>query len=109
MFEQVVLVLGPHRSGTSLVAAAMETAGFELGTREPWSNDDNPKGFFENERVIAFNDHLLKRLGGRWDNPLFFGSTALAKLSPGDVEALLEDAVGMLHEDFPPDAGLIAI
>ena len=109
MFDRVVLVLGPHRTGTSLLSAAVEALGHELGERESWHNDENPKGFFENGGIVAFNDRLLAALGGRWDNPLFFGCAAIDELATDEREHWVEQALQVLRTAFPADSRAIAI
>ncbi|KZX55066.1 hypothetical protein A3709_08715 [Halioglobus sp. HI00S01] len=76
--EKLIVVLGAHRSGTSLCAAAIEALGASACLGEHYANAENSKGFFEHPDIIAFNDRLLNHLGGSWDNPLFEGSEAIA-------------------------------
>ena len=63
-----VLVLGVHRSGTSVTAQVLQ----ELGLRPPPANDlmpatdDNPTGYWESESLAVFNDLVLCHLGGSW-------------------------------------------
>ncbi len=56
-----ILVLGMHRSGTSAVARVLNLMGAHLG--EPGdvkgANPENPKGFWENERVVELNNQIL--------------------------------------------------
>lgn len=66
--KKVVLVLGMHRSGTSAVTAALQYLGFELGSTLIAPNAENPKGFFENEEIVQFNDHVLRSLNLAWDS-----------------------------------------
>ena len=63
-----VVVLGVHRSGTSLLTAGLEAIGCDLGDKTLNTSSENPKGFFENHPVHRFNDALLTRLGASWDN-----------------------------------------
>ena len=108
MNKRAVFVLGPHRSGTSLVAAAIESLGFSLGNRSDWVNEDNPKGFFENSDGTPFNDRLLKFLDSRWDNPLFYGRRALAEQAPEDLEPWYQEAVEIVDRNFSStDAWLV--
>lgn len=60
-----------HRSGTSLVARAVNLLGWSLGDEDELipPADDNPKGFWESSPIVSFNDLLLSRLGGSWDAP----------------------------------------
>ncbi len=69
--EQLV-VLGMHRSGTSLVAGLLSKLGLYVG-EEPEllaPQPDNPKGFFERSDVVAINDALLAAQDATWDRPL---------------------------------------
>jgi hypothetical protein len=76
--KKLILVIGPHRSGTSLCAAAIECMGAELRLTDQYLNEENKKGFFEQAEIVAFNEELLLCLGGSWDNPLFDGPAAIA-------------------------------
>ena len=67
----IVCILGMHRGGTSLVARILHLLGTNLGPEEHLMRPapDNPRGFWENERMTAINDEILSRLGGSWDEP----------------------------------------
>lgn len=87
----LVVVLGAHRSGTSLCAAALECLGADLAIEQQYVNAENPKGFFEQPDIVAFNDRLLGALGSSWDNPCFDGDkalTAFAERAEFESEAL---------------------
>ena len=66
-----IVVVGMHRSGTSLVASLLEACGVHLG--DPGDlippAPDNPAGFWEHERITSINDRLLAEFGGGWDAP----------------------------------------
>ncbi|MFC4276047.1 sulfotransferase [Achromobacter aloeverae] len=66
----VVLVLGMHRSGTSAVAAGLENLGVFMGSTLAHADEWNPKGYFEERKIVAFNDQLLQLADRRWDSPL---------------------------------------
>lgn len=70
MQENGVLVLGMHRSGTSAVAACLERLGVVMGDELVQADEWNPKGYFEERRIVAFNNRLLDLQGLRWDSPL---------------------------------------
>jgi len=55
-----------HRSGTSAVSGVLESLGFSIGKNVMPSTSSNPKGYFENQRIVNFNDHLLKLSGVNW-------------------------------------------
>lgn len=65
--SRVILILGCHRSGTSLVARSLKCLGVELSERAEWSGPDNPTGFYENRDVLAFNEIVSDLIGWRWD------------------------------------------
>lgn len=68
--SRLILVLGPHRCGTSLIAQSLECLGAQLGPRSRWSGPDNPN-FAEDQDVLATNESLLAFSGTRWsDMPL---------------------------------------
>lgn len=66
-----VLVLGMHRSGTSALAGALQSMGFEVGPEDDVmpADDQNPQGYFELTSIVRTNDDLLAHFGGSWDSP----------------------------------------
>lgn len=63
----MLLVLGPHRSGTSLAARMLECLGAVNSTNLNPPNEFNPRGYFEDWDVYQFNEHvLLPALGRSW-------------------------------------------
>lgn len=63
-----VIVLGMHRSGTSLLIGSLEAAGLNLGEVNNAATH-NRRGNKENESIRSLNDELLKRCGAAWDRP----------------------------------------
>ncbi|MFT7288564.1 MAG: GT2 family glycosyltransferase/glycosyltransferase involved in cell wall biosynthesis [Halieaceae bacterium] len=63
-----LVILGMHRSGTSLVGGALSSAGISAGPEEDLlsAQADNPEGFFENRELVALNDAVLEDAGGSW-------------------------------------------
>jgi hypothetical protein len=59
--RQPVLLLGMHRSGTSLIARVLDALGLFQGAD---LQDDH-----ESMTFLEFNDRLLRRIGASWDNP----------------------------------------
>jgi glycosyltransferase involved in cell wall biosynthesis len=63
----MLLVLGPHRSGTSLTARMLECLGAVNSPRLNPPNEHNPKGYFEDLDIYEFNERvLLPALGTSW-------------------------------------------
>ncbi|MCK5855135.1 MAG: glycosyltransferase, partial [Sulfurovaceae bacterium] len=69
--KKCIIILGMHRSGTSLVSGLVSLQGFHLGTSKMPEHKDNPKGFFENMKIFRFNDKILKDHNSSWDNNSF--------------------------------------
>lgn len=66
--QNVLTVLGMHRSGTSCLTGLFENMGVNLGTVSR-NNPNNPKGNKENRSISFFNDALMIANGGNWHNP----------------------------------------
>lgn len=67
--RNLILVLGMHRSGTSALTGALGKLGVELGEELLESTDNNPKGYFENARVVAAQELLFDALRQPWHDP----------------------------------------
>jgi Sulfotransferase family len=59
--DQPVIILGVHRSGTSLLTRMMETLGLFVGND---LQEDH-----ESKMIIAVNNHYLTRTNSSWDAP----------------------------------------
>ena len=67
--KPIIVVLGMHRSGTSLTARALQVLGVDLGRHLILLiNDDNNKGFWEDIDINDFDNALLEKMGSAWDH-----------------------------------------
>ncbi|MFO1241943.1 MAG: sulfotransferase [Rickettsiales bacterium] len=82
-----IVVLGPHRSGTSLVTRLINMMGayFDAGNASIGFNDENPKGFWERSDVIKCDEDILKHYNSSWDR-LDNWKFAAPKKTPKDLE-----------------------
>lgn len=64
--KRIIVVLGMHRSGTSVITRGLQVLGVSLGDRLLPAAADNPKGFWEDQDVNALNIALLQALGHDW-------------------------------------------
>ncbi|WP_068775057.1 sulfotransferase [Paenibacillus sp. FJAT-26967] len=64
-----VIILGMHRSGTSLLAQTVKSLGVYIGDEHQMvpPREDNPEGFWEHAEIVAVHDELLDRLSSSWD------------------------------------------
>ena len=67
--HRLVLVTGMHRSGTSAVARALNLLGVDFGEELIGPAHDNPRGFWEDRRIVEIHDSLLHAIGRPWDDP----------------------------------------
>lgn len=56
-----IIVVGMHRSGTTLLSQMLDMSGNYSG----WKKDENNESLF----FIALNEWILAQSGGSWDNP----------------------------------------
>jgi hypothetical protein len=98
---EAVVVMGMHRSGTSLTTRLLGLLGVDLGPERTMLGGiegDNPKGFWEQAPLTELNDDIFTALGTHWWNP--------PELRPGwherpELEPLRERAARLLDELFP--------
>jgi len=60
-YTQGVIILGMHRSGTSLLGGLMNAMGLNTGSPLIPPASDNSKGFFERIDVVLQNDYIMKK------------------------------------------------
>lgn len=108
-----LIILGMHRSGTSLLAQACAAAGVTPGPVDCLlsAQADNPEGFFENRRLVAFNEACLARAGGSWFAPpqasnldtvlnCASGDPPLDDAFPGGAETVVSEVAGDRSQPF---------
>jgi len=110
MTKRLVLVLGPHRTGTSVAAAALPALGADPRLETVYANAENAKGFHEHPLIVAFDDRALARIGTAWDDPGCDGATRLAAagLDDGRLDDLVAEGAALIDTIFA-DAPLGAV
>ncbi len=66
--RQITIVIGMHRSGTSLAAHVLHRLGIGMSEDNRISSD-NRKGHWERPAIVAFHDRILKVFGRDWFDP----------------------------------------
>lgn len=69
MDQNVIIVLGMHRSGTSMLTGCLEEAGLYLGDTSNKFNPHNAKGQKEQIFLMELHEEVLRANGGSWDLP----------------------------------------
>ena len=67
--NKCIIVLGMHRSATSLVAKGLHDAYVNMGDELLGSSSSNIEGHFEDVDFLRLNIDILNVAGGRWDYP----------------------------------------
>ena len=57
-----------HRSGTSVLAKALQTFGVTVGNNLLDANEWNPTSYFEHAGIVEVNRTMLQVVGKRWDS-----------------------------------------
>lgn len=72
--KQQVIVLGMHRSGTSMIAGILYYLGVYMGEQlmieDPITGPtlEQPHGYYEDREFMGINTHLLTNARGGWEN-----------------------------------------
>ena len=93
--SRVILVVGMHRSGTSLATRALQALGVALGDNlaiEP--APDNAKGHWEDRDLIELNKQVLAALALQWD---LVGANDAALMDAPSLQPLVEQAQALLR------------
>jgi hypothetical protein len=104
--RQAVVVLGMHRSGTSVITQAMSSLGAQLPLRLlPPMADSNPHGFFEPKEIVAVHERLLASAGTSWfDWNLFPKSWSESQAA----QSIIAELIAAVHADYD-DASLFVL
>lgn len=93
--KKLIVVLGMHRSGTSVITRALTTMGVDLGNSLMRPNPDNPMGFYEDNDLAILNENILKFLGKTWHSLSIITQDEINLLS---TAGFLETAKKLLME-----------
>ena len=93
----VIIVLGMHRSGTSVCAGILNLLGVDLGQNMLATQYDNPQGYFENSQIWRINENIFKSFHLTWDDATFLPEKWWE--SPC-IAHLYQDALNVLSIEF---------
>ena len=87
--KSIVILLGMHRSGTSALARGMQVLGRHLGENLIEGSIPNPKGYWEDAEINAFNERLMSELSTSWNSLTIYDRLLFSdpKLEPFKVKA----------------------
>lgn len=67
--QKTVVILGPHKSGTSALANAVVNLGVPMGEDLLAAHKSNPFGHFEDRDFLKINDEMLLSIHRTWHSP----------------------------------------
>jgi len=93
-----VVVIGTHRSGTSVLAGCLRFLGINLGRNLIFDNiSDQSQNYRQNSDIILIHDILLRDLGYRWD---MIGNLPDDWLKSKAADAAREKIVDFIDSEF---------
>lgn len=97
--ENVVCVLGMHRSGSSLLMRTLHNLGIDLGEEEKYTSygEDNPEGYWEHKGIVEIHEKILAILNRGWDSLLPLPENWL--LDPRIVE-YKKELINLVKQEF---------
>ncbi|WP_289028066.1 hypothetical protein [uncultured Paraglaciecola sp.] len=98
MKNNIVFVLGMHRSGTSMLTSMVEASGYHCGDNLQPPGSDNPNGYWEDLVMLRINETLLRALGKDWSSLGTPEYSEIEELSCFDE--LKTEAVGYLTQQI---------
>lgn len=93
-----MIVLGMHRSGTSVVSSMLEELGVFFGEPDDMipASMENPHGFWERDDVRRLNDYVLHAMQCEWDELSGFDLEKLLPAHRQYFETQARDIIGKL-------------
>ena len=96
--KTAIVISGMHRSGTSSVAGVVSKLGAAMPAGKLLATKpDNPRGFFESEKINLLNDRILTECGTNWSD---WRAVNNEWASNPKYPAYLEAASRLLDEEY---------
>jgi hypothetical protein len=104
--DNIIFVLGMHRSGTSAVTRLLNILGADLGGNLLMGHTDiNKKGFWENREFIDIHDNILKDFDSAWFD---FRSLPKEWWLENEAQSYCSKIIEVIEKDYN-DLDLIAV
>jgi hypothetical protein len=97
---ELVLVLGSHRSGSSITTKVLQLLGLNLGNNLVGADpNSNPLGHFEEISVLEFNEKILLACETNWMDPVPLKENKLFETNKNEFKSELEALLDRLIRD----------
>jgi hypothetical protein len=88
MKQTCILVLGMHRSGTSALTGTLNLLlDVYLGRELLKAQEDNVKGFYENQNILDINEKMFTEMSTYWHD-MFFNGNSINKITNNSKKEL---------------------
>ena len=109
MPTSVVLVIGMHRSGTSLTTAVLQGLGAALSEDLVEHNEFNANGYFESRAVMELHDRILATLGSSWRTPITSKPFPPQWWNSAEIEPLKSELKRLVYYETQRTVGIWAV
>ena len=99
--SRAAIVMGMHRSGTSMLTRSIKSLGVSVGREDALMitlPDQNATGFWEIQQLTDLNDALLKRMGGIWHTPPFVSFNSIQSADYKDLAAKASRSLARVYQ-----------
>ena len=98
-----IVVLGMHRSGTSMLTKLICQLGVFCGDPEDLigTNQENPKGFWERQDIRDLNDSVIKGMGCDWDRVSNFSADLVSDEQKEQFASQANSILAKLDQNAP--------
>ena len=105
----LVLIVGMHRSGTSLLGSLLPACGISLPGPLIPGNTHNPEGYFEHAEITTLQEQLLIDLDRWWPSPRGMQSLPQNWLHSERGQQAAHDLIKLLKAEVKQQQGPWAI
>ncbi len=107
--RRIVLILGMHRSGTSLLANLLSELGFNLGTDLMAPDEWNESGYWESKSILTIHEKILKALNLTWDDPSLALPLPEGWMSRPEIQSLRHELVEIIRKEVERTDSIFAV
>ncbi|MCE5336645.1 MAG: hypothetical protein LLG06_18865 [Desulfobacteraceae bacterium] len=101
---RVFVVLGMHRSGTSLLANFLNAAGVYMGNDFGRADEFNAEGYWESTHIVGEHEKILAKLKYTWDTPVFMIDRQ--RLRDAGIEEMKRSLIGKVRSELAAGNGV---
>lgn len=102
--NEIILIVGMHRSGTSVLSRLFNLLGYGLSKSQIGINKSNESGHWESRRLARLNDDILSYFGQTWESA---ASIPWEEVPDKVLKTWVEKAVELIQSDFGGDQPLV--